>query len=149
MIGQAYQKSAGQSTLPYIDAKSSFVSALLDKIPRNAGSAKYEYSSVSLATLAAYINKHSKTPLPNLPGELKRTILLYANEVSQAAALINNIPANVTNGITTIKANWSFSGPAKTGTIQMQTGLLVLWKEQVFPATFVPRNYYNNFLKYW
>ncbi len=125
----------GQST-SYIDAKN-FVSALLDKITLMQAVPNTNTVQFPPATLAAYITAIQNSTL--ISGELKRTILLYANEAAQAAALINNIPANVTNGITTIKSeldhfrdrleNWYDTNADRlTGTLK---------RTKVFPATFV------------
>ena len=83
----------------YIDSQN-FVSALLDQITRGNPAAG---STISLppSDLPGYIQaiKNSKA----LSGELKRTLLIYANEAQQAAAAINAIPqvAHVVNNITT------------------------------------------------
>ena len=86
----------GEST-SYIDAEN-FVSALLDKItiaPSAAGNA-VEFPP---ANLAGYITAIQNSTM--LSGELKRTILIFANEALQAASARNTAPAsaNITNAV--------------------------------------------------
>lgn len=80
----------GKST-SYIDAEN-FVSALLDKItiaPSAAGNA-VEFPP---ANLAGYITAIQSSTV--LSGELKRTILIFANEALQAASARSTAPASV------------------------------------------------------
>jgi hypothetical protein len=82
----------------YIDSQN-FVSALLDQITRGNPPAG---STISLppSDLPGYIQAIKNSTA--LSGELKRTLLIYANEAQQAAAAINTIPkvANVVNNFT-------------------------------------------------
>jgi len=82
----------GTST-SYIDSEN-FVSALLDKItiaPSGANDDKVELPPVNLAD---YITAIQNSTL--ISGELKRTILIFANEASQAAAARSAASANIT-----------------------------------------------------
>lgn len=81
----------GKST-SYIDAKN-FVSALLDKITLSPAAPGANNFQIPPSNLTGYITSIKNSTL--ISGELKRTILLYANEASQAAA------AQITNKITT------------------------------------------------
>ncbi|MEO8110512.1 MAG: hypothetical protein ABI594_10785 [Ginsengibacter sp.] len=125
----------GRST-SYIDAKN-FVSALLDKITLLQAAPGTDQVQFPPTTLQQYITAIQNSTV--ISGELKRTILLYANEAAQAAALINNIPANVTNSITTVKSEldhfrdrlekwYDTNADRLTGTLK---------RTKVFPATFI------------
>lgn len=125
----------GKST-SYIDAKN-FVSALLDKITllqAAPGTNKVQFPPTNLAQYITAIENSTV-----ISGELKRTILLYANEAAQAASVINNIPANVSNSVTTVKSEldhfrdrlekwYDTNADRLTGTLK---------RTKVFPATFV------------
>lgn len=90
---------AGKST-SYIDAQN-FVAALLDKITIVPAAANNINVQLPPHDLPAYIAAIQQSSL--ISGELKRTILAFANEATLAAKAINTIPAvtNVTNNITT------------------------------------------------
>ncbi|TAM95232.1 MAG: hypothetical protein EPN39_15655 [Chitinophagaceae bacterium] len=82
----------GTST-SYIDAEN-FVSALLDKItiaPSGAG----DTVEFPPANLAGYITAIQNSTL--ISGELKRTILIFANEAAQAALARSSTPASANN----------------------------------------------------
>ncbi|MEJ7678405.1 MAG: hypothetical protein WKG06_11205 [Segetibacter sp.] len=91
----------GESTT-YIDAES-FVSALLDKITIQPKAITEASDKIQLppGDLSGYISAIQDSKV--ISGELKRTILILANEAKQAASAINGIPAtvNITNSITT------------------------------------------------
>ncbi len=123
----------GRST-SYIDAKN-FVSALLDKITLLQAAPGTDQVQFPPTTLAQYITSIQNSTV--ISGELKRTILLYANEAAQAAAVINAIPANVSNSIVTVKSEldhfrdrleqwYDTNADRLTGTLK---------RTKVFPAT--------------
>ena len=89
----------GKST-SYIDAEN-FVSALLDKITITPAATDNSNVQLPPPNLAGYITLIQNSTL--ISGELKRTILLFANEASQAATALSTIPvaANITANITT------------------------------------------------
>jgi hypothetical protein len=88
----------GKST-SYIDAEN-FVSALLDKITISPAATGVNAVQLPPTKLADYITAIQNSTL--ISGELKRTILILANEASQAASVLKNVPGatNVTNNIT-------------------------------------------------
>lgn len=87
----------GKST-SYIDAEN-FVSALLDKITISPSPTGVNFVEFPPANLAGYITAIQNSTV--ISGELKRTILIFANEASQqalagtSAAASANITANV------------------------------------------------------
>lgn len=90
----------GKSTT-YIDAEN-FVTALLDKITIiPASQAGHNNVQIPPKNLSEYKLAIEKSDL--ISGELKRTILSFANEASLAVDVLNTIPAaiKVTNNITT------------------------------------------------
>jgi hypothetical protein len=89
----------GKST-SYINAEN-FVTALLDKITIIPASSPSASTQLPPANLPEYIAAIQQSDL--ISGELKRTLLAFANEASLAAKAINTIPAaaNVSNTITT------------------------------------------------
>ncbi|MDQ6761475.1 MAG: hypothetical protein M3015_02475 [Bacteroidota bacterium] len=128
--------SKSNTSTSYIDAKN-FVSALLDKITLLQAAPGTNQVQFPPTTLAQYITAIQNSTV--ISGELKRTILLYANEAAQAASVINNIPANVSNSITTVKSEldhfrdrlekwYDTNADRLTGTLK---------RTKVFPATFV------------
>ncbi len=128
----------GKSTT-YIDARN-FVSALLDRITISPAAPGTNVVQLPPTKLADYIAAIQKSDL--ISGELKRTILSFANQAEQAAAVINTIPAaaNITNNITTtIKSEldhfnerlekWYDSNADRlTGTLK---------RKKVMPTTFI------------
>jgi len=87
----------GKST-SYIDPEN-FVSALLDKITVSPSTTTGNNIELPPANLAGYITAIQSSTL--ISGELKRTILMFANEASQAALALNSLPANITATVTT------------------------------------------------
>lgn len=81
----------GKST-PYIDPDN-FVSALLDKITLLPAAPGTDNVQLPPANLNAYITAIQNSTL--LSGELKRTILSFANEAAQIAAVQSSIPASM------------------------------------------------------
>ena len=82
----------------YIDPQN-FVSALLDKITISPSPADSNGIELPPTSLAGYIEAIQNSTV--LSGELKRTILIFANEASLAASAIRSVPANITGNITT------------------------------------------------
>jgi hypothetical protein len=91
---------SGRST-SYIDAKD-FISALLDKITIQPNLATDASVQLPPASLDDYIRAIERSQA--ISGELKRTILMYANEAKVAAAAVKNIPvtANISNNISAV-----------------------------------------------
>jgi len=87
----------GQST-SYIDAEN-FVSALLDKI--TVAPATGTQTQLPPSDLTGYIAAITNSPV--ISGELKRTILSFANEAKQAYDTIKTIPG-AANAVTTVKS---------------------------------------------
>ncbi len=87
----------GKST-SYI-APENFVSALLDKITISPSTTGNNNVELPPANLAGYITAIQNSTL--ISGELKRTILLFANEASEAAFALKSVPANITTTLTT------------------------------------------------
>lgn len=89
----------GEST-SYINADN-FVSALLDKITISPSSSGSNAVELPPANLAGYITAIQNSTM--LSGELKRTILIFANEASQTA-LARNSATSSANGIIQVQS---------------------------------------------
>ena len=124
----------GKST-SYINAEN-FVSALLDKITITPAKDRTTQTQLPPTDLAGYATAISNSPV--ISGELKRTILLYANEAKEAYNVIKTIPgaASVPDAIKSeldhfrerLEAWFNTNAQRLSGTLK---------RKKVFPATIV------------